>query len=431
MIQFRDREDAGRRLAQLLAGKRIEHPIVLGIPRGGVPVAAEVARVLRGELGVVVARKLRAPGQPELAIGAVSSNGVAYINHRLAEECGADDRYLADEQARQTEEASRREAEFDGHRHAPVSGRTVIVVDDGIATGATAIAAIRSMKWAGAKRVILAVPVGPPDTIEALRREADEVYCLAVEPDFYAIGQFYDDFRQVEDTEVKKVLDEFARASTRMQRRHVTIRRDHVDLAARLSVPSGLAAFPCVVFVHGLGSGKDSPRNTVIAERLLDAGFATLLFDLSGHGESDDDPRGDEAFGDDLAAVYDWVQSQSGIDATRLMLAGSSMGGVVAAEAVRGGRLKPPPAAMVLRAPPLAPGDLDAITIPTLVVVGSYDPLFATVETAAAGCNSARLSVIPRAGHLFEEPGALDDVLDRTVAFLQSTAPLPAVAKGN
>jgi putative phosphoribosyl transferase len=430
MIQFRDREDAGQRLAELLATKDIEHPIVLGIPRGGVPVAAEVAKVLGGELGVVVARKLRAPGQPELAIGAVSANGVAYINHRLAQECGADDRYLAAEQVREASEASRREAEFDGHRHAPVSGQTVIVVDDGVATGATAIAAIRSMKWAGAKRVILAVPVGPPDTIEALRREVDEVYCLAVEPDFFAIGQFYDDFRQVEDTQVKKVLDEFAGASTGVQRRHATIRRDHIQLAALLSVPPGLAAFPCVVFVHGLGSGKDSPRNTVIAERLLDAGFATLLFDLSGHGESNDDPRGDEAFGDDLAAAFDWVKSQPRMDTTRLMLAGSSIGGVAAVEAVRSGRLKPPPAAMVLRAPPVVPGDLDAITIPILVVVGSYDPLFATVEMAAASCRSATLSVVPGAGHLFEEPGALNDVLDRTVAFLQAAARLPAVAKG-
>jgi len=430
MIQFRDREDAGRRLAQLLAGKRIEHPIVLGIPRGGVPVAAEVAKVLRGELGVVVARKLRAPGQPELAIGAVSSNGVAYINHRLAEECGADDRYLVEEQVRQAEEASRREAEFDGHRHAPVSGRTVIVVDDGIATGATAIAAIRSMKWAGAKRVILAVPVGPPDTIEALRREADEVHCLAVEPDFYAIGQFYIDFRQIEDAEVRKVLDEFERATSEVQRRRATIRRDSVDLAALLAVPPGLAASPCVVFVHGLGSGKDSPRNMVIAERLLDAGFATLLFDLSGHGESDDDPRGNEAFGDDLTAVYKWVQAQPGIDATQLMLAGSSMGGVVAAEAVRNGRLEPPPVGMVLRAPPVEPGDLDPITTPMLVVVGSRDPLLPNVEMAAAGCPSARIAVIPQAGHLFEEPGALDDVLNRTLAFLQSAVRLPAATKG-
>jgi len=430
MVQFRDREDAGKRLAQLLAGKNIEHPIVLGIPRGGVPVASEVAHVLRGELGVVVARKLRAPGQPELAIGAVSANGVAYINHKLAEECGADDRYLADEQARQTEEASRREAQFDSHRHAPVSGRTVIVVDDGIATGATAIAAIRSMKWAGAKRVILAVPVGPPDTIDAMRREADEVYCLAVEPDFFAIGQFYIDFRQVEDAEVRKVLDEFERATSEVQRRPATIRRDGVNLASILAVPPGLTASPCVVFVHGLGSGKDSPRNMVIAERLLDAGFATLLFDLNGHGESDEDPRGDRAFGDDLTAVYNWVQSQPGIDATQLMLAGSSMGGVVAAEAVRDGRLNPPPLAMVLRAPPLEPGDLNAIATPMLVVVGSRDPLLASVETAAAGCPSARIAIIPQAGHLFDEPGALDDVLDRTVAFLQSAVRLPAETKG-
>ena len=209
MIRFLDRKDAGRRLAALLAGRNLERAVVLGIPRGGVPVAAELARALDGELGVVVARKLRAPFRAELAIGAVTADGVSYINHAIADACGAGDQYLAKEMAAQFEEAVRREQSFDGRRRPSLKGRTVLVVDDGIATGATAIAALRSMRLAGAARVILAAPVGPPDTIELMRHEADEVVCVAEEPDFIGIGQFYDDFRPTKDEEVRRLLDEF------------------------------------------------------------------------------------------------------------------------------------------------------------------------------------------------------------------------------
>jgi predicted phosphoribosyltransferase/pimeloyl-ACP methyl ester carboxylesterase len=430
MIRFLNREDAGRRLADLLASLAIEQPIVLGIPRGGVPVAAEVARVLRGDLGVVVARKLRAPGQPELAVGAVSATGVSYVNQPLATEAGADDAYLVQEQAYQAEEARRREEAFDGHRRPPLEGRTVIVVDDGIATGATAIAALRSIRAGGAAKVILAVPVGPSDTIAAMRSEADEVYCLVEEPDFYAIGPFYSDFRPFEDDRVRKVLDDFERSRSGPSRRAASVHRDSVQLAVRLSLPAGPGPFPCVVFVHGLGSSKDSPRNVVIAERLLDAGFATLLFDLSGHGESNDDPRGAAAYVDDLAAVYGWGCAQPGVDARRMLVAGSSMGGTVAVEAVREGRLAPPPAGMVLRAPPIERSELVAVTVPMLVAVGSNDPLLGDIRAAVEGHRVAKLVVIPGASHLFEEPGTLDNVLNETVRFCQAVATAAAASAG-
>ncbi len=413
MVLFRDRVDAGKQLAKALQGRGIERPLVLAIPRGGVPVAAEVAEVLGGELGVVVARKLGAPGQPELAIGAITSDGVCYLNERLVDETGARGRYLAEEQGRQAAEARRREEAFDGQMRPPAKGRDVIVVDDGIATGATAIAAVRSMKGAGARRVILAVPVGPPETIEKMRSEADEVVCVAVERDFWAIGQFYADFRPVEDDQVRAALAKAAKQPAGGDRREATVERDGVRLAVRLATPAGEGPFPAVVFVHGLGSGKDSPRNVVIAHQLFEAGIATVLFDLSGHGESSHDPRGMDAYVDDLAAVEGWVRRQPDIDGRRVGVAGSSLGGVVALEAVRAGRSHP--AALVLRGPPAERRDFGGLAVPTLVVVGGADPLAADILAAADGCAAVKVAVVQGAGHLFEEEGTLDLALARTI----------------
>ncbi len=194
MARFLDRADAGRQLAALLRKRGLQGGVVLGIPRGGMPVVAEVARALGAELGVVVARKLRAPYQPELAVGAVTADGGLWVNEQLAADVGADAKYLAEEQERQVGEACRREEEFNGGRRPVVEGRTVIIVDDGIATGATAIAAVRAMRTRGARKVTLAIPVGPPDAVQAMRAEADDVVCLACEADFHAVGQFYADF---------------------------------------------------------------------------------------------------------------------------------------------------------------------------------------------------------------------------------------------
>ncbi len=204
--RFPDRETAGRQLAAVLGKRGYERPIVLGIPRGGMVLAAEVAKRLVAELGVVVSKQLEAPYQPELALGAVTSDGVAYVDSSLAEEVGASRHYLLEEQNRQAEQAKQHQQTLDGSRSYSIEGRDVLVVTDGLTSGARAIAATRRAKAAGASQVIVATPVAPPDAMEELRMEADEVICLLEEASFLSVAQFYDDFHSIDDQTVQDLL---------------------------------------------------------------------------------------------------------------------------------------------------------------------------------------------------------------------------------
>jgi predicted phosphoribosyltransferase/dienelactone hydrolase len=415
---YRDRKHAGQHLAAALKERGFENPVVLGIPRGGVPLAGEVAQELKGELGVVVARKLGAPWDPELAIGATTAIGATYINEAVAAEVGADKRYIEAETKKQIEEAKRREELFDGSRRPRIAGRTVIVVDDGIATGATAVAAVRALKAEDAERVVLAIPVGPPETVRKLREEADEVVCLDENPGFFAVGQFYAEFNPVEDEEVRRILDSFVPVMADPVRR-VEIAREGVRLAGILTTPAKQGPFPLVIFVHGLGSGKDSPRNQVIAQHLVDAGVATLLFDLSGHGESSADrTEGIEPFVRDLEAVYAWAEQQEEVTPGLMGIAGSSLGATVAVRALAEGRVRPK--TMVLRGPPIEEGEFHKVHVPSLVLVGSRDPLRFEAERGVTGNSDLSLSIVEGASHLFEEPGTLDEALRRTVDWFAS-----------
>lgn len=196
--------------------------------------------------------------------------------------------------------------------------------------------------------------------------------------------------------------------------RRMTIRRAGVRLAAEAILPGGDAAYPCVIFVHGLGSGKDSPRNVVIASRLAEAGIAAVLFDLSGHGESDVDPRGgQQAFVEDLEAVFEYTRETPEIDPERIGIAGSSLGGIIVLEAVR--RRLVHPSVLVLRAPPAEAHQFAHVEVPTLVIAGDQDPLLKQIRKATAMSAWVTLSVVPGAGHLFEEPGTLEQAVGRTV----------------
>jgi len=215
---YPSREVAGRMLAQRLTAYANADTVVLGIPRGGLPVAREVAQVLGAPLDVIVARKLGAPGQPELGIGAVvdGDHPRAIFNQEIIAHLGVSDKYIEAEIARQLKEVNRRESAYRGGRaKVPLAGKTVILIDDGIATGSSVRAALRGVRRHKPKRLILAVPVAPADTIDTLRGEADEIVCLETPEDFFAVGQFYRDFHQVSDDEVKTILQAQTSGHTR------------------------------------------------------------------------------------------------------------------------------------------------------------------------------------------------------------------------
>jgi predicted phosphoribosyltransferase len=205
---FRDREEAGEELARAVDAHVDGPATVLAIPRGGIVVARPVAIALGAPLDVVIPRKLGAPGNPELAVGAVAP-GVTVVHERAVRQLGVSRAYLEAEVERQLGEIERREAAYRGGRApAPVAGRTAVVVDDGVATGATAIAALRWARAAGAARVVFAAPVGPPATRARLEPECDDVVLLREPPRFLAVGEWYRDFAQVSDDEVVATLGE-------------------------------------------------------------------------------------------------------------------------------------------------------------------------------------------------------------------------------
>ncbi len=204
---FRDRAEAGALLADRLATYAGRATLVLGIPRGGVPVAAEVARRLDAELDVIVARKLGVPYQPELAMGAVTATGSRYLNEELLAELRISDAYLERVTAEQMAEARSREERFRGDRPpSRIEGRTTIVVDDGLATGATMRAALRSARARHPARLVMAVPVGPAETCAALRSEADEIVCLYRPEPFWAVGLHYQHFEAPREEEMQQLL---------------------------------------------------------------------------------------------------------------------------------------------------------------------------------------------------------------------------------
>jgi predicted phosphoribosyltransferase len=207
-MRFRDREDAGRRLAARVQALDLEDPIVLALPRGGVPVAAQVARAIGAPLDVILVRKLGVPTQPELAMGALGEEGVRVLDRDLVARAHVREDELADVERRERDELARRARTYRRDREPyPIAGRTVVLVDDGLATGASARAAIAVARARGAARVVLAVPVAPPDTVALLRADADAVVSVETPAAMAAIGQWYDDFSQTSDAEVVAHLE--------------------------------------------------------------------------------------------------------------------------------------------------------------------------------------------------------------------------------
>lgn len=206
---FKDRTEAGKLLAKALAFLEGEkNVIVLAIPRGGVPVAKEVAAAIGAPLDLVVTRKIGAPWQPELAVGAVTQEGEMIVDAELTRQFGISNDYLKRESARQVKEISNRMKKYRGDRPYPsLAGKTVVIVDDGIATGSTIRAAILSVRGRNAAKIVVAAPVGPPERVEELSTIVDRIVCLSMPAYFEAIGQFYEEFDQVDDDTVRRILE--------------------------------------------------------------------------------------------------------------------------------------------------------------------------------------------------------------------------------
>lgn len=205
---YTDRTDAGRQLATALRERGLEADLVLAVPRGGLPVGRAVADALDAPLDVVVARKVGAPHNPELALGAVAADGTAVINDDLVETLGLDDEVVHEGIDRERAAAESKRARYrSGRPPLDLAGKTVVVVDDGVATGATTVACLRSVRAAGPRRLVLAVPVGPQESIERLAAEADEVVCLETPTHFGAVGRFYASFDQVSDEAAMAYLE--------------------------------------------------------------------------------------------------------------------------------------------------------------------------------------------------------------------------------
>lgn len=407
---FTDRTDAGRRLAVALRHLERRDPVVLGLPRGGVPVAYEVAQALGAPLDVIVVRKLGVPYHPELGFGAIGEGGVRVISDEIVRHAGLREKDLVSvERAEEAELGRRAQAYRKGRPRLPLKGRAVVVVDDGIATGATARAACQVVRAQGAAHVVLAVPVASPEVAARLGEDVDEVVCLSTPHLFSAVGEWYRDFSQTSDEEVVSLL---ARASGgRTTAEEVEVDAGGVPLPGDLALPGGAGAV--VVFAHGSGSSRHSPRNRAVAAVLNHAGLGTLLFDLLTPGEEVHRANVFDIglLAGRLADTTDWLRRRVSLPVGSF---GASTGAAAALRAAA--RTDSGVGAVVSRGgrPDLAGAALSEVRAPTLLVVGGDDTTVIDLNRqaqAALACEN-RLEIVPGATHLFEEPGALDRVAD-------------------
>jgi putative phosphoribosyl transferase len=425
MQRLKDRQTAGQMLARALRKYQDESDVVvLALPRGGVPVAYEVARALRAPMDVLIVRKLGVPGHEELAMGAIANGGLRVLNESTIRSLRIPDYLVEQVTADEREEIERRAAVYrQGQGPLNVQGQTVILVDDGLATGSTMLAALRALRTHHPARIVAAVPLAPASTCEMLRDEADEVICMLMPEPFYGVGMWYEDFTQTTDQEV---IDLLQKAQAQTYKRtpsacavalEVTIQCGAAPLRGILTVIPDSSSV--VLFAHGSGSGRLSPRNQLVARRLQAAGISTLLFDLlTGDEEKIDLRTGHMRFdipflARRLQAATEWIQRRPDTSGLAIGFFGASTGAAAALQAAAA--CGPSVQAVVSRGgrPDLAGGDLTKVRCPTLMIVGGEDA--PVIELNRQALDRMRpglghITIIPGATHLFPEKGALEQV---------------------
>lgn len=412
--RYTDRRAAGRTLGDRLGRMHLVDPVVLALPRGGVPVGAEVARALQAPLEVFVSSKIRTPDHPERGLGAAAEDGTCVLDDAAIRAIGLDDAALHDATAIARREVRERVERYRAGRPRPeVTGREVVLVDDGLATGGTARAALAALRARAPARLILAVPVGADASLHELEGWADDIVCPLRPGGFRAVGEWYEEFRPTQD-------DEVAAALAAAPREVEVPLGEGEALVAGLTVPRTCGGL--VVVAHGTGSGRRSPRNRAVAGVLQDAGFASLLPDLLLPGEQDRGAAYDVGLlGRRVATAVTWAGRQEGLAGLPVALYGASSGAAAALHAAadlgkrrvqavvcRGGR------------PDLAAARLHDVRSPVLLIVGECDAEVLELNRRARArlAGPSQLEVVPGASHLFEEPGALQAVARMTAVWL-------------
>jgi putative phosphoribosyl transferase len=433
---FRNRQDAGCQLAnQLAAYTNAKDVVVLGIPRGGVSVAFEIANALHIPMDIFLSRKLGVPGYEELAFGAITEDDGRFLDHELIHSAGISSEQV-ERVIKTTQATLNQRAQLYRGVLSPLqtNGHVVILVDDGIATGASMVAAISALRQTKPKKLVVAVPVAPSSTCRWLQSMVDELVVLSAPHNFYAVGQFYEYFPQVSDEEVIAILrsaDAMREAklsydpAALVDRQEVSITLDGLQLEGTLALPPHPHGI--VIFAHGSGSSRHSPRNRSVARTLNNHGLATLLFDLLTSYEESVDRRTAEfrfnipLLAERLIEVTHWVARHPQLKDLAIGYFGASSG--AAAALVAAARLPHVVSAVVSRGgrPDLATTDLEHLHAHTLLLVGSLDETVIGLNRRALtqmNTMTKQLVVIPGATHLFEEPGTLERVADLTAQWM-------------
>jgi putative phosphoribosyl transferase len=427
---FRNRQEAGKKLASHLKELKLKNPVIIALPRGGVPIGAEIAKELHAELDVLNVRKVGAPGNPEYGIGAITEGGLYWLNDQTIEALRISPKTIKPLLDHELNEVNRRISTYRHDRPlTDLTDKTVILVDDGLATGVTALVAIQYLEQQAVREIIFAVPVCARDSAKIIKSQVNRMICLEQPERLYAVGLWYEDFSQLSDLEVTQLLNQFSKRkktshpsldASKLRTEAVTLEIDEeiqiseglIQLPGHICLPS-----PCsgiVLFAHGSGSSRLSPRNQEVARILNQHQIATLLFDLLSPTEANDRTRVFDIpfLAKRLILATRWIQRQSWYhQSIPLGYFGASTGGgaalwaaaelgyEVSAVVSRGGR------------PDLALPRLREVIAPTLLIVGGYDEEVIDMnEYALDFLTNGQVIIIPNATHLFEEPGTLEAV---------------------